>query len=57
MITWVLQKEQLHENFTLDDLETFSREHNAKVLIKNFCEFKSGKLTWINKKVKKNLLN
>lgn len=57
MITWALQKEQLNENFTLDELEEFSRIHKAKIIVRNFCEIKSGQLIWINQKVKKNLLH
>lgn len=57
MITWVLKKEQLNENFTLDELEEFSRKHDAKIIVKNFCKIISGRLTWMNKKIKKNLLH
>lgn len=56
MITWVVKREQLNENFSLFELEEFSKKHNAKIIIKDLCEIKNGELTSVNKNIMKKIL-
>lgn len=42
MITWIVEKKQIDKNFTLKQLQTFSKKFSAKVIVKDFCIFQDG---------------
>lgn len=47
MITWFVEQKDVDSNFSLKDLKSFSEKFKAKVIIKDFCTFESGVITWL----------
>ena len=47
MTTWIVAKEQIDKQFTLQELLTFSKNTSAKVIIPEVMTLKDGRVTWL----------
>lgn len=56
-MTLVLQKEQLKENFSIDKLLSFSKRNNAKIIVRKYCKIEYGIITWMSRKLKKEMVH
>lgn len=56
-MTLVLQKKQMNNNFSIDKLLEFSKRNNAKVVVRKFCKIEYGAITWMSRKLKKEMIH
>ena len=48
MITFMVRKEQIDYDYSLQELQEFSKKYNTRIIVPRVLTMEKGIITWIN---------